>query len=186
MGKANLSSIDDNGEAGPGDLYEIPTPHFPSIQSSGERWPLDFRRASLRVARQNPEVQRAEHLARLGRIDAERDRDPWADSTGDVASISRQVNVLASNVDIPADATHKIVGGLFADSYATAPRVTEDGKAFYVVMVSGSRKGMMTRVDFDQFVTVDGKQDEKLRGLLNVEARGKPRTSMGANNLRKK
>lgn len=172
-----LESVGDTGDTF--DLEEIPT-------AGGSRWALDFRGVSVPAATKDPEAQKAELAARLRRIEAVRDKDPWADLAGDVGSISRQVKVLTSNVEVPADATHKIVGGFFADSYAKAPRLTEDGKAFYVIIVSGLRKSMSTRVDFDQFVKVDDQPDYGLRNLLSAEVKGKPSTIMEANKLRKK
>ncbi|MCX6735331.1 MAG: hypothetical protein NTZ25_05505 [Candidatus Peregrinibacteria bacterium] len=174
----SIKGLDDSDGLDPTDLEEMPT-----IRDT--RWSLDFRGASIPAASKDPEAIKVALAARLRRIDNARDRDPWLDTASEVRSISERVRESTVNVEVPSDATHKIVGGLFADTYAINPRVTEDGQAFYVVMVSGSRKGMMTRVDFDQFTKVDGIPDYKLRGLLSAAPKGKPRTNMGANKLRK-
>lgn len=162
------------------DLEEMPTP-------KGNSWALDVHGTYVAPADKSPEVLKAALDARLKRIDQARDRDPWGDLDREIAAVSRRVSESAGGVDVPIDATHKIVGGLFADTYAKDPRVTEDGKAFYVTLASGLRRGMMTRVDFDQFTKVDGLPDYKLRSLLSgAVVKGEPRTTMGANKLRKK
>lgn len=178
----SIKGLDDSDGLCPTDLEEMPT-------TGNTRWSLDFRGASIPAASKDPEAIKAALDARLRRIDKARDRDPWLDTAGEVRSISESVKASTVNVEVPADATHKIVGGLFANTYASNPTITEDGQAFYVVMVSGSRKGMMTRVDFEQITKVDGHPDYSLRNLLSAvpkSNKGKPRTNMGANKLRKK
>lgn len=173
-----IRDIDDSDVSNPLEIDETPT-----MGDRDGRWALDFRGASIPAATKDPVVLNAALAARLRRIDKARDRDPWDD---EVRAIAKIVKESTANVDVPADATHKIVGGIFADTYARDPVVTEDGQAFYVVMVSGQRKGMQTRVNFDQFTKVDGLPDYKLRSLLSAAPKGKPRTNMGANKLRKK
>jgi hypothetical protein len=152
--------------------------------NDSKRWALDFRGASVPAAPKDPAAIAFALADRLRRIDAARDGDPWKD---DVRSISCNVRSLTESVDVPEGATHKIVGGLFVDSYVRDPEVTEDGQAFYVVFVNGPLKDRFTRVEFSEFVKVDGRPDDSLRQLMAVAPRGsKPRTGMGANNLRKK
>lgn len=174
-----IRGIDDSDVSSPLELDETPT-------IKDVRWALDFKGAAVPAATKNPEVLKAALAARLKRIDEARDRDPWTDATDDVRSISNRVRESTANIEVPEDATHKIVGGLFADVYAKAPRVTEDGQAFYVTMVSGPRKGMTIRVDFNQLTKLDGMPDDNLKKLLGVASKGNPRAGMGANNLRKK
>lgn len=171
----SIKGLDDSDVSSPLELDETPT-----IKDG--RWSLDFRGASIPAASKDPEAIKAALGARLRRIEKERDRDPWLDTVGEVRSISESVRALTVNVEVPADATHKLVGGLFEGSYVKDPQISEDRQGFWVTFVEGVRKDRRVLTSFADLVKVDGFPDLDLEKML---APGKTGSYIGPRPRRK-
>ncbi len=92
--------------------------------------------------------------------------------------LSRQVRESAMSVEVPRDATHRMIDGHYPGSYVKFVKLTDDGHALFVEFMDGHRKGMWMRVMPDFLVSVKTNQPDPL--LERMIERGKPVSSSTA------